>query len=269
VRELEADEIERYSRHILLQDIGVEGQQRICASKVFVIGAGGLGSPALYYLAAAGVGEIGVADGDSVDLSNLQRQILHSEDDLGRAKVLSAKAKINAINSKVKVNPYHGVLDASNILSVIKDYDFIVDGTDSFAAKFLINDACILAKKPFSHAGILRFTGQTITVDPFRSACYACIFNAPPPAGAVPNCSEAGILGSVAGILGAIQATEALKVITGAGSPLYNTLFGFDALAMTFRKVAVKRNPNCRTCGANGIRELADYEQPACELKNA
>jgi molybdopterin/thiamine biosynthesis adenylyltransferase len=269
VRELDENEIERYSRHIILQNIGVEGQQRICESKVLVIGAGGLGSPALYYLAAAGVGEIGIADGDTVALSNLQRQIIHTESDLGTLKVKSAEAKIKAVNSKARVNTYREVLDAGNILEIIKNYDFIIDGTDNFSSKFLINDACVLAKKPFSHGGILRFTGQTITVDPFRSACYACIFDEPPPLGAVPGCSEAGILGPIAGILGTLQAAEALKVLASAGEPLYNFLLSFDALSMTFRKLPVKRNPNCRVCGANGIKELSAYEQKVCDLQNA
>jgi molybdopterin/thiamine biosynthesis adenylyltransferase len=269
VRELDEKEIERYSRHIILQEIGVEGQERICGGKVLVIGAGGLGSPALYYLATAGVGVIGIADGDAVDLSNLQRQIIHTESDLGTPKVLSAEKKIKAINSNVQVNTYHGILTADNILEIIKEYDFIIDGTDNFSSKFLINDACILAEKPFSHGGILRFTGQTITVAPFQSACYACVFNEPPPLGAVPGCSEAGILGSVAGILGTLQATEALKVISKIGTPLYNSLLSFDALTMSFRRVPVKRNPNCRVCGGSGIKKLSDYEQKVCELKNA
>ncbi|MDR2104254.1 MAG: HesA/MoeB/ThiF family protein [Deferribacteraceae bacterium] len=266
MRDLNESEIERYSRHIILQDIGVEGQERICAGKVLVIGAGGLGSPVLYYLAAAGVGEIGIADGDEVDLSNLQRQILHTEADIGRAKTASAVEKLSAVNSNVKFNVYHEFLTAENILGIVKDYDFIIDGTDSFSSKFLINDACVLAKKPFSHGGILRFSGQTMTINPFQSACYACVFDAPPPSGSVPSCSQAGILGSVAGMLGVIQATEALKFLSGAGAPLYNAILSFDALTMTFRKALLKRNPRCRICGSGGISGLSDYEQKVCDL---
>ncbi|MDR3237795.1 MAG: HesA/MoeB/ThiF family protein [Spirochaetia bacterium] len=267
--DLNDEELERYSRHIILEDVGIEGQEKILNSKVLIIGAGGLGSPIAYYLAAAGVGEIGIVDGDVVDLSNLQRQIAHTTADVGIPKVESAKAKMLAVNPHVKVNIYHTMLYSGNILEIIGPYDFIIDGTDNFASKFLINDACVLLNKPLSHGGILRFSGQTMTIKPRESACYACVFDSPPPAGVVPTCSSAGILGAVAGMLGTIQAAEALKFITGAGTPLYNTLLAFDAKSMLFRSVKLKRNPKCRVCGENGITELRDYEQALCEVKNA
>ncbi|MDR2905392.1 MAG: HesA/MoeB/ThiF family protein [Helicobacteraceae bacterium] len=267
MREWTDAELERYSRHIILEDVGIEGQEKILNAKVLVIGAGGLGSPIALYLAAAGVGEIGIADGDLVDLSNLQRQIIHATPDVGAPKVESAKAKMLAINPAIKVNVYQEFLSAENILRIVKPYDFVIDGTDNFAAKFLINDACVLAKKPYSHGGILRFAGQTMTIKPRESACYACAFNAPPPAGAVPTCSSAGILGAVAGMLGAIQAAETLKFITGAGELLTNSLLSFDAKTMNFRKIKLAKNPHCRVCGGSGVTSLTDYEQQICEVK--
>ncbi|MDR0578745.1 MAG: HesA/MoeB/ThiF family protein [Candidatus Accumulibacter sp.] len=269
MRDFNEEELERYSRHILLQDVGIEGQEKICAAKVLVIGAGGLGSPIAYYLAAAGVGTIGIADGDVVDVSNLQRQIIHTTAEVGAPKVESAKRKMLAINPGVTVDTYRMMLDASNILEVVAPYDFVIDGTDNFAAKFLVNDACVLAGKPFSHGGILRFTGQTMTVRPRESACYACVFDRPPPAGVVPTCASAGVLGAVAGMLGAIQAAEALKFITGAGEPLYDALLSFDARTMDFRKTRLARAPGCRVCGDAGIVSLQDYEPAACDLKPA
>ncbi len=264
------ERLERYSRHILLQDVGIEGQMKLSEAKVLIIGAGGLGSPAALYLAAAGVGTIGIADADCVDLSNLQRQIIHFTPDVGTPKVDSAASKMRALNPDVEVRTYHEFMLAANIRQIIRDYDFIIDGTDNFAAKFLINDACVLEHKPFSHGGILRFNGQTITVIPGESACYRCMFQAPPPNGAVPTCSQAGILGAVAGMLGTIQAAEALKFITGAGKLLTNALLTFDAAAMDFRKVQLKRNPRCAVCGDHAnIRELVDEEQPVCELNAA
>ncbi|MDR2080477.1 MAG: HesA/MoeB/ThiF family protein [Campylobacteraceae bacterium] len=268
MRDWSDEELERYSRHIILEDVGIEGQEKIINSKVLIIGAGGLGSPIAFYLAAAGVGEIGIADGDVVDISNLQRQIIHASSDVGIPKVESAKQKMTAINPHVKVNTYHTMISADNILDIIKPYDFVIDGTDNFATKFLINDACILADKPYSHGGILRFSGQTMTIKPKTSACYACVFNAPPPAGVVPTCSSAGILGAVAGMLGTIQAAEALKFITGVGTPLYNTLLSFEAKSMSFRSVKLGKNPKCRVCGGSGITHLSDYEQAVCEVKN-
>jgi len=265
---LSEDEIERYSRHIILNDVGVEGQERIVAGKVLIIGAGGLGAPAALYLAAAGVGCIGIVDADDVELSNLQRQIIHFTKDVGSPKVLSAEEKIKAINPDVNVITHKMRFLAGNISGVIKDYDFIIDGTDNFPAKFLINDACVFGGKAFSHGGILRFEGQAMTYVP-GEACYRCIFTAPPPAGAVPSCSQAGILGSVAGMLGTIQATEALKFLIGKGDLLVNRLLIFDALKMKFREASFKRNPRCLLCGDNpAIKGLIDEEQPVCDLKN-
>lgn len=264
---LNDEQIERYSRHIILSEVGVEGQEKILAGKVLIIGAGGLGAPAALYLAAAGVGTIGIVDGDNVELSNLQRQVIHFGADVGKAKVISAKEKMQAINPDVKVLTYQARLRAENITGIIKDYDFIIDGTDNFAAKFLINDACVLAAKPFSHGGILRFDGQTMTYKP-GEACYRCVFTAPPPKGAVPTCSQAGILGAVAGMLGTIQAAEALRFLLGKGELLVNRLLIFDAMRMKFREVSFRKNPSCPICGDNPlIKELHDEEEPACDLK--
>jgi len=262
------DQLERYSRHILLGNVGVEGQSRIMESRVLIIGAGGLGAPVALYLAAAGVGTIGIADGDVVDLSNLQRQIVHFTGDVGTAKVESAAAKLRALNPDVRVVLHKEFARADNIRDIIRNYDFVVDGTDSFAAKFLINDACVIEGKPFSHGGILRFTGQTMTIVPGVTACYRCVFNAPPPAGAVPTCSQAGVLGAIAGMLGTVQAAEVLKYLTGAGTPLTNTLLTFDALTMEFRKIPVRKRDTCPVCGsAPTITELHDLEQPACDVR--
>ena len=239
--ELNDEQIERYSRHLILTDVGIEGQERILNAKVFVIGAGGLGSPVLYYLAAAGVGTIGIVDGDVVDMTNLQRQIIHFTSDIDRAKVQSAKEKIKLLNPDVQVHTHEARVDAQNILEVMSDYDFVVDGTDNFPAKYLINDACVITKKPYSHAGILRFNGQTMTVLPGDSACLRCIFPEPPPPDAVPTCSQAGVLGVLAGVLGTLQATEVLKCIIGKGDLLTNRLQTFDALKMEFRNLKIKR----------------------------
>lgn len=261
------EQLERYSRHILLKDVGIQGQQKINQGKVLIIGAGGLGSPIAMYLAAAGVGTIGLVDGDVVDRTNLQRQIIHFTPDLGKAKVLSAKEKIGQINPEVKVVTYQTLALAHNIFDLIRDYDFIVDGTDNFPAKFLINDACVMAKKPFSHGGVLRFDGQTMTVLP-QSACYRCVFREMPPKDAVPTCSQAGVLGAVAGILGTIQATEVLKFLVGKGDLLTNRLLIFNALAMNFRTVKIAKDKNCPVCGEQPtIKKLVDHEQAACELK--
>jgi len=263
------EQLERYSRHILLKDVGIEGQELIMKSKVLIIGAGGLGAPVALYLAAAGVGTIGIADGDNVDLSNLQRQIIHFTPDVGTAKVESAAAKMNLLNPDVHVITYKALLMSDNIGQIIREYDFVIDGTDNFASKFLINDACILEKKPLSHGGILRFTGQTMTIVPGESACYRCVFNEPPPKDSVPTCSEAGVLGAIAGMLGTIQAAEALKYITGAGNVLTNNLLTFDALNMDFRKVQLRKRNDCPVCGQNpSIKELYDEEQAVCDLKS-
>lgn len=266
--DLTESQIERYSRHILLRDVGLEGQEKILQAKVLIIGAGGLGAPAAMYLAAAGVGTIGIVDGDVVDLSNLQRQIIHFTKDTGRPKVESAKEKMQAINPDVKVNAIREFLYSDNIMDIIRDYDFIIDGTDNFPVKFLINDACVKAGKAFSHGGILRFRGQTFTHVP-GSACYRCMFKEPPPAGAVPTCSQAGVLGAIAGMLGTIQAAEALKYILGIGDLLTDRLLTFEAKTMEFRIIPVRQRDSCPVCGSHPtITELIDYEQAACDLHN-
>ncbi len=262
-----SEQIERYSRHILLQDVGVEGQQKINNGKVLVIGAGGLGAPILLYLAAAGVGTLGVIDGDVVDLSNLQRQVIHFTPDIGKPKVVSAEEKIHQINPDVKVIAYNKFFTAENAFEIICNYDFIVDGTDNFPVKFLINDACVLAGKPFSHGGILRFEGQTLTHLP-GTACYRCIFHSPPPPDAVPTCSQAGVLGAIAGMLGTIQAAEVLKYLTETGNLLTNRLLTFNAKTMNFRTIKVEKNHKCPVCGEYpSIVELIEAEQAVCELK--
>lgn len=262
------DRLERYSRHLILKDVGFEGQEKIINGRVLIIGAGGLGAPAALYLAAAGVGTIGIADFDTVDLSNLQRQIIHFTEDVGAAKVDSAKKKMTALNPEVAVIAHRDYLNALNIGAVVRDYDFVIDGTDNFASKFLINDACYFEKRPLSHGGILRFDGQTMTIRPGETACYRCVFPAPPPAGAVPTCSQAGVLGAIAGMLGTIQAAEALKFLADIGEPLYNRLLIFNARNMDFRKVTVKRNPHCPLCGEKPeITELVDGEQAVCDVK--
>ena len=262
---LTEQQIERYSRHIILPEVGGRGQEKLLAGRVLIIGAGGLGSPAALYLAAAGTGTIGLADGDVVDLTNLQRQIAHTTADVGRAKVESAAARCRAINPDVtfRLHPEH--IRADNALEILKDYDFVIDGTDSFAAKFLIADACHFAGKPYSHAGILRFEGQATTVIPGQSGCYRCLFREPPPAGAVPSCSQAGVLGVLAGIMGTIQAAEAVKYLLGIGELLTNRLLVFNALRMTFREVGFKRNDACPLCGTNpSITALHDETPAVC-----
>lgn len=267
MRDYTEDQLERYSRHILLKDVGIEGQEKILDAKVFIVGAGGLGAPVALYLAAAGVGKIGIADFDTVDLSNLQRQVIHFTDDVGRLKVESAANKMRAINPDIEVVVYNEMVVAANIRELIRGYDFVIDGTDNFAAKFLINDACIMENIPYSHGGILRFDGQTMTIKPRESACYRCVFSAPPPANAVPTCSQAGVLGAIAGMLGTMQAAECLKFITGAGELLTNKLLAFDAKTMSFRKVNLKRNLKCAVCGDNPtITELHDGEQAVCDI---
>jgi molybdopterin/thiamine biosynthesis adenylyltransferase len=268
VMDFTEEQIYRYSRHILLQDVGVEGQEKISNGKILIVGAGGLGAPVAFYLAAAGVGTVGIIDGDTVDLSNLQRQIIHFTQDVGKPKVISAKEKINLLNPDVNVIVYHTLFTSENAAEIIKDYDFIVDGTDNFPVKFLINDACVIAGKPFSHGGILRFDGQTLTYVP-GSACYRCLFHSPPPPNAVPTCSQAGVLGAVAGMLGTIQAAEALKYLTGTGELLTNRLLTFNAKAMTFRTVKTKPSDRCPVCGSHPtITELIDYEQAVCDISD-
>ncbi|HEY5973801.1 MAG TPA: molybdopterin-synthase adenylyltransferase MoeB [Geobacteraceae bacterium] len=253
------EQIERYSRHIILKEVGGKGQQKLLNGKVLIIGAGGLGAPIALYLAAAGVGTIGIVDADAVDLSNLQRQVIHFTPDIGTPKVESAATKMRAINPDITVNSYQTWVTAANIAELIADYDFVIDGTDNFAAKFLINDACVLAGKPYSHGGILQFVGQTLTVLPGESACYRCIFPTPPPKDAIPTCSQAGVIGVLPGVLGTIQATEAIKFLLGKGKLLADRILMYDALEMTFRNVAIKRNASCPVCGEHPtITELVD-----------
>lgn len=263
------DELERYSRHIILKEIGVKGQKKIMNGSVLIIGAGGLGAPAAMYLAAAGVGRIGIADADVVDLSNLQRQVIHTTGDLGKPKVESAKETMLAINPEVEVETYHEFLTSKNILDIIKKYDFVLDGTDNFPAKFLINDACVMADKPFSHAGILRFKGQLMTVIPHETPCYRCVFHTMPPKDAIPSCKEAGVVGAMAGVIGSLQALEAIKFLTGAGDLLTGKLLTFDALKMKFHTINLPpRGEGCSVCSDHPeITELIDYEQPACDLR--
>ena len=262
------EQLERYSRNIILSEVGVKGQKKLMNAKVLIIGAGGLGAPAALYLAAAGVGTIGIADADEVDLSNLQRQIIHTTADLGKAKVQSAKETMQAINTDITVNTYRTFVAADNVMELIADYDFILDGTDNFPAKFLINDACVLAKKPFSHAGIIRFRGQLMTYVPGQGPCYRCVFKEPPPKDAVPTCSQAGIIGAVAGAIGSLQAVEAVKYLVGAGDLLTGQLLTYDALKMEFRKIKLPWAHNCAVCGEHPtILEPFDYEQAECDLK--
>jgi len=257
----------RYSRHIILPEVGGKGQAKINAARVLVVGAGGLGCPVGYYLAAAGVGRIGMVDDDRVEMSNLQRQIAHSMQTVGQYKADSAKRTFEALNPDVEVVPIKERLTSANILDIMADYDIVVDGTDNFPTRYLINDACVMQKKPLSSGAILRFEGQVTTIVPGEGHCYRCLFEDPPPPGLVPSCQEAGVVGALPGVVGALQALEVLKLILGKGTVLKNRLLIFDALGFRFRKVKVPRNPDCRVCGENPtITELIDYEQNACNL---
>ncbi len=258
--ELREDQLERYSRQMFLPNIGGEGQKKILNAKVLIIGAGGLGSPCALYLASAGVGGIGLVDSDVVELSNLQRQIVHSTEAVGKSKVESAKKTINGINPDVEVVLYNFRVTSQNILNVIKNYDIVVDGSDNFPTKYLVNDACVLANKPLSHGGMSKFDGQLTTILPRQSACYRCFFPEPPPPGLVPDSQEAGILGAVAGVIGTLQANEVLKFILGVGNLLAGKLLVFNSLDANFRQVKVPKDPNCPLCGDNpSITELIDY----------
>ncbi|MFQ5949316.1 MAG: molybdopterin-synthase adenylyltransferase MoeB [Nitrospiria bacterium] len=268
------EQLERYSRQVILPEVGGRGQRKIAAARAFLIGAGGLGSPAALYLAAAGVGTIGIIDNDAVDLSNLQRQILHNTATLQQPKVESAKATLLKMNPDVKVNPYAGKLSSENILDLIKDYDIILDGSDNFATRFLVNDAAYFQKKTLISGSIFRFEGQLTTLKPHDSdggpkPCYRCLYPEPPPAGLVPSCQEAGVLGVLAGTIGVMQASEALKEILGIGTSLAGRLLIYDALEMSFRNVRVPKNPNCPLCGPSPkITQLLDYEI-SCTLPSA
>ena len=254
------EQIRRYSRHIILSEVGGKGQRKLLNSKVLLVGAGGLGSPAALYLAAAGVGTLGIVDFDLVDLSNLQRQILHHGHDVGRPKITSAKETINDINPDVKVIPHETRLSSENIMEIIADYDIVLDGTDNFPTRYLINDACVLSGKPNVHGSIFRFEGQATVFAPGKG-CYRCLYPAPPPPGMVPSCQEAGVLGVLPGVVGTIQAIETIKLILGIGDSLAGRLLLFDALGMDFREVRIRRDPGCPICGDNPtIHELIDYD---------
>lgn len=259
------EQLERYSRHIILKGFGVKGQKRLMAGSVLIVGAGGLGSPAALYLAAAGVGRVGIIDSDAVDLSNLQRQVVHTTADVGNRKVASAAASMRAINPDIEVKEYDVRLDASNASDIIAPYDFILEGTDNFPTKFLVNDACVLAGKPFCHGGILRFQGQLMTYVPGHP-CYRCAFKEPPPEDAVPSCSQAGVIGAVAGVIGSLQALEAVKYLAGVGELTVNRILTYDAFYGDFDEIQLpNREPNCAVCGDNPtITTLADYGQPIC-----
>ncbi|WP_447980347.1 HesA/MoeB/ThiF family protein [Candidatus Nitrospira bockiana] len=266
--EFTEEQINRYSRHILLPEVGGKGQKKLAQARILIVGAGGLGSPAALYLAAAGVGTIGLIDSDVVDLSNLQRQILHHTADVGRPKVLSGQEKIQALNPDVNVIMYEDRLTSKNALELFRDYDIVIDGVDNFPAKFLINDACFFADKPLVHGGILRFEGRVFTIIPRQTACYRCVFKNPPPPGLVASCQEAGVIGVLAGIIGTIQATEALKVVLKIGRPLTDRLLDYDARRTAFREIRIKRNPHCPLCGERPtITELFDHEPEICAVR--
>lgn len=263
---LSKDQIARYSRQLILPEVGVHGQERLLASSVLIVGAGGLGCPAALYLAAAGVGTLGLIDRDAVALSNLHRQILHTTEDVGRPKSLSASSTLKALNPEVSVVAFQESLGASNALQLLQPYDVILDGSDNFSTRYLVNDACVLLGKPLIHGGVVHLRGQALTVLPKRSACVRCVFPEPPQPGAIPSCQEAGVLGSVAGILGTLMAHEALKVLLGIGQPLADRLLVVDGYASRFRDVAVRRDPACAVCGeAPTIQELSEEAVGACE----
>jgi molybdopterin/thiamine biosynthesis adenylyltransferase/rhodanese-related sulfurtransferase/molybdopterin converting factor small subunit len=259
---LSAEEIKRYSRHLILPEIGMEGQRKLKASSVLCIGAGGLGSPAAMYLAAAGIGRIGIVDFDVVDFSNLQRQLLHGTPDVGRSKLASAKDKINALNPHVQVDTYEVALSSENALDLFAPYDVILDGTDNFPTRYLVNDACVLSGKPNAYGSIFRFEGQASVFATKGGPCYRCLYPEPPPPGLVPSCAEGGVLGVLPGIIGVIQATETIKVMLGIGEPLIGRFLIYDALNMKFRELRLRRDPECPACGDNPtVTKLIDYEQ--------
>ncbi|MER3602385.1 MAG: molybdenum cofactor biosynthesis protein MoeB [Nitrososphaerota archaeon] len=255
------EELVRYSRHLLMPEVGLEGQRRLKQARVLVVGMGGLGNPASIFLAAAGVGTIGIADFDKVERSNLQRQVLYSERDLGRSKLDVAEERLRAINPHVEVRRHAVKLDSSNALDVLRDYDVVIDGTDNFPTRYLLNDACALLGKPDVYASIFRFEGQASVFDAKRGPCYRCLYPLPPPPGLVPSCAEGGVLGVLPGIMGSLQALEAIKLILGKGEPLIGRLLYFDGLKLRFHEFAVPKDPNCPVCGHNPtIRQLIDYE---------
>lgn len=255
-------QIERYSRHIILSEVGGKGQEKISKGRILCVGAGGLGSPASLYLAAAGIGCLGIVDADTVDLSNLHRQILHSTSGINSPKVESAREKLSSINPDVEIQTYPVRLSSANILDIIKDYDVVIDGSDNFPTRFLVNDACFFTGKTLVSASIFRFEGQLTTLKPGdHEPCYRCLYPEPPPPGLVPSCQEAGVLGVLAGTVGVLQAAEALKEVLGLGTPLYNRLVIYDALEMRFRELKTRKDPKCPLCGPDPqIKELLDYE---------
>jgi len=265
--EFTEEQLERYSRHIILSEVGGKGQKKISNAKVFIVGAGGLGCPVGYYLTAAGVGTIALADNDNVELSNLQRQIAHSVKTLGVNKAESARRTFEALNPDVNIITITDRLNSKNILDLIKDYDIVVDGSDNFPTRYLVNDACVILKKQLVSGAILRFEGQVTTILPGKGPCYRCLFEDPPPAGLVPSCQEAGVLGVLPGVIGAIQATEVLKLIIGRGKVLNGQLLIYDALGTNFRKVKIPRNSTCPICSDNPtIKELTEITEEYCEL---
>jgi molybdopterin/thiamine biosynthesis adenylyltransferase/rhodanese-related sulfurtransferase/molybdopterin converting factor small subunit len=266
---LEQEEVARYSRHLILPEVGLEGQRKLKAASVLCVGAGGLGSPVLLYLAAAGIGRIGIVDFDVVDLSNLQRQVLHGTSDIGRKKLDSARDSVKAINPHVQVDLHETALTSQNALELFKPYDIIIDGTDNFPTRYLVNDACVLLGKPNAYGSIFRFEGQASVFATKGGPCYRCLYPEPPPPGLVPSCAEGGVLGVLPGIIGVIQATEAIKVILGTGEPLIGRFLIYDALRMKFRELKLRRDPECPVCGDHPtVKALIDYEQ-FCGLKPA
>jgi molybdopterin/thiamine biosynthesis adenylyltransferase/rhodanese-related sulfurtransferase len=260
--ELNKDEILRYSRHLILPEVGMEGQKKLKAAKVLMVGAGGLGAPLGLYLAASGVGRIGVVDFDVVDTTNLQRQVIHGTKDVGRKKLDSATDSMLDINPYMQVDKFDAAITSENAFEIMKDYDMVVDGTDNFPTRYLINDACVLLKKPNVYGSIFRFEGQATIFAYPGGPCYRCLYPEPPPPGLVPSCAEGGVLGILPGIIGLVQATEAVKLILGAGEPLIGRLMLYDALAMRFRELKLRRNPECPVCGDHPtIHELIDYHE--------
>src|SRR6202522_3225894 len=259
---LSKDEILRYSRHLIIPEVGIDGQRKLKAAKVLLIGAGGLGAPLGLYLAAAGVGRIGLVDFDVVDFTNLQRQVIHSTADVGRNKIDSAAEKMTGINPNVTIVKHEVALTSENALDILKDYDIVVDGTDNFPTRYLVNDACVLLGKPNVYGSIFRFEGQATVFAYEGGPCYRCLYPEPPPPGLVPSCAEGGVLGILPGIIGLVQATEAVKLILGVGEPLVGRLMLYDALAMRFRELKLRRNPECPVCGDHPtIHELIDYQE--------
>jgi adenylyltransferase/sulfurtransferase len=262
------EQLIRYSRHFLLPEVGEDGQAKLLQAKVLMVGAGGLGSPAAYYLAAAGVGTLGIIDNDVVDVSNLQRQILHANDRVGTPKVESAKKTLEALNPDVKVIPYQAKLTSENIMEIIKDYDFVVDGCDNFPTRYLVNDACVLTNKPNVHGSIFQFEGQATVFYPRKGPCYRCLYPEPPPAELAPSCAEAGVLGVLPGLIGVIEALEAIKLILGKGDSLIGRLLCFNTLTMEINSLKLRRDPNCPMCGDHPtIHQLIDYEE-FCSLRH-